>query len=173
MGSEPQRTPSRQVCRSWSRPVAMISSITRRICGAWVLVGPWHAIDTPPLMWRRSYAGYSMLLTCADVAPQLPLGSARVQRCPPRRMHSSSTGKNEIAAIIVRSRSIDQYHPAIDSSAAAWCDLFREFRTKEIATARRTTIFDTASASNGVKFALLEGQLLTQEIDRGGGASGS
>jgi hypothetical protein len=34
-------------------------------------------------------------------------------------------------------------------------------------------MFDTASASNGVKFALLEGQLLTQEIDRGGGASGS
>src|ERR1700732_4410710 len=27
-------------------------------------------------------------------------------------------------------------------------------------------MFDTASASNGVKFALLEGQLLTQEIDR-------
>src|SRR3977135_4044822 len=33
-------------------------------------------------------------------------------------------------------------------------------------TARRKTMFDTASASNGVKFALLEGQLLTQEIDR-------
>ena len=27
-------------------------------------------------------------------------------------------------------------------------------------------MFDTASASNGVKFALLEGQLLTREIDR-------
>src|SRR5260221_13995435 len=33
-------------------------------------------------------------------------------------------------------------------------------------TARRTTMFDTASASNGVKLALLEGQLLTREIDR-------
>ena len=64
-----ERTPSRQVCHSWLRPVAMISSTTRRICGAWGLVGPWHAIDTPPLMWRRSYAGYSMLLTCADVVP--------------------------------------------------------------------------------------------------------
>ena len=27
-------------------------------------------------------------------------------------------------------------------------------------------MFDTASASNGVKLALLEGQLLTREIDR-------
>jgi len=27
-------------------------------------------------------------------------------------------------------------------------------------------MFDTAAASNGVKFALLEGQLLTREIDR-------
>jgi len=27
-------------------------------------------------------------------------------------------------------------------------------------------MFDTAAASNGVKFALLEGQLLTPEIDR-------
>src|SRR6202011_5819781 len=33
-------------------------------------------------------------------------------------------------------------------------------------TARRTTMFETASASNGVKLALLEGQLLTREIDR-------
>src|SRR6202023_813399 len=33
-------------------------------------------------------------------------------------------------------------------------------------TGRRTTMFDTASASNGVKLALLEGQLLTREIDR-------
>jgi choline dehydrogenase len=33
-------------------------------------------------------------------------------------------------------------------------------------TARRTTMFDTASASNGVKLALLEGQLLNREIDR-------
>src|ERR1700704_2841909 len=31
---------------------------------------------------------------------------------------------------------------------------------------RRTTMFDTASASNGVKLALLEGQLLTREINR-------
>src|SRR5882762_10879131 len=31
---------------------------------------------------------------------------------------------------------------------------------------RRTTMFDTASASNGVKLALLEGQLLAREIDR-------
>jgi hypothetical protein len=29
-------------------------------------------------------------------------------------------------------------------------------------TGRRTTMFDTASASNGVKLALLEGQLLTR-----------
>jgi hypothetical protein len=34
-------------------------------------------------------------------------------------------------------------------------------------TAGRTTMFDTVSASNGVKLALLEGQLLTREIDRG------
>src|SRR5258707_8265934 len=33
-------------------------------------------------------------------------------------------------------------------------------------TSRRTTMFDPASASNGVKLALLEGQLLTREIDR-------
>src|SRR5260370_35269754 len=32
-------------------------------------------------------------------------------------------------------------------------------------TARRTTMFDTASASNGVKLALLEGQRVTREID--------
>src|SRR5260221_11724780 len=33
-------------------------------------------------------------------------------------------------------------------------------------TARRTTVFDTASASDGVKLALLEGQLLAREFDR-------
>jgi choline dehydrogenase len=33
-------------------------------------------------------------------------------------------------------------------------------------TARRTTMFETASASNGVKLALLEGKLLTREINR-------
>src|ERR1700693_5359938 len=33
-------------------------------------------------------------------------------------------------------------------------------------TARRKIMFDTSSASKGVKFALLEGQLLAREIDR-------
>src|SRR6516164_706374 len=33
-------------------------------------------------------------------------------------------------------------------------------------TARRTIMFDTTSASKGVKLALLEGQLLSKELDR-------
>jgi hypothetical protein len=41
--------------------------------------------------------------------------------------------ENIARAALVRSRSIDQYHSPIVSSAAAWCDLFREFRRKEIA----------------------------------------
>jgi hypothetical protein len=35
--------------------------------------------------------------------------------------------------VMVSHSAVAQYHSAIDWSAAAWCDLFRKFRTKEIA----------------------------------------
>src|SRR5258706_1228064 len=51
------------------------------------------------------------------------------------------------------------------SRLASTCQLHGSGGSRD-PTARRTTMFDTASASNGVKLALLEGQLLTREIDR-------
>src|SRR6202051_3548755 len=51
------------------------------------------------------------------------------------------------------------------SRSASTCQLHGSGGSRD-STARRTTMFDTASASNGVKLALLEGQLLTREIDR-------
>src|SRR5882757_11133164 len=39
-------------------------------------------------------------------------------------------------------------------------------RPQPAPSVRRPIMFDTTSASNGVKLALLEGQLLTREIDR-------
>jgi len=38
-----------------------------------------------------------------------------------------------------------------------------EGRCQKLTVPVRTTMFDTASASNGVKLALLEGQLLTRD----------